>query len=42
MRLGAEAIAMVLITFCFTVGAAYLWGYSGGKADSACYVMGGE
>lgn len=42
MRIEAEAIAIVIITFCFIVGASYLWGYSTGASDHKCYVTEGE
>ena len=38
MKIGAEAIALIVICFCFTVGASYLWGYSAGASDNKCYV----
>lgn len=42
MKIGAEAIAIVLITFCFTIGAAYLWGYSAGAEDHRCHITESE
>ena len=32
MKLCAEFVAIILITFCFTLGLGYLWGYSVGYA----------
>lgn len=42
MKLTAEFIAIILISFCFTVGGAYLWGYASHKADHPCYVRSDE
>ena len=42
MRIGAETVAIVLISFLFTVAISYLWGWDVGKKDSVCYVITGD
>jgi hypothetical protein len=42
MKLQAEAVALIVICFCFTVGLAYTWGYSAGEGDPPCYVTPSE
>lgn len=42
MRIGAEAMALIVTCFCFTFAAAYLWGYSTGASDNKCYATESE
>ena len=42
MKLGAEVVCIILITFCFTVGVSYLWGYTAGAQSVQCYVTPSE
>jgi len=42
MRLQAEVVCIVLISFCMTVAAGYLWGYSVGAYEQRCYVTESE
>lgn len=41
MKIAAEAVALIVICFCFTVAASYLWGYSTGAHDNQCPITQG-